>query len=454
MSSPEGSGSFEAWIERQYRHCAVEMLRSVSPTTLEKTRPMFGQHIRAHRGAIVASPVLGAYDPEPDYFFHWYRDSALVVDALRLLLEEGRVALDTRPALLDFVRFSASLSALDGAAAAVPPLAHITPDFRGFLRPSEELAQVRGESVALETRVNPDGTLDILRWARPQYDGPALRALMLLRWWYSERLDAGDRAELTALLKSDLAIVHRWAGRPCFDLWEEEQALHYYTLRVSAAALEEGAAWLEQGIDSVHARDYRAQARGLLETLDGFWDPIREIYRSRLGGEERKALDIAVPLGVVHSASGARGRAERTESRRHSVDDPKVHRTLDALERLFAHRYAINQGRPADRGPAMGRYEGDVYYAGGAYFFSTLGAAELCFRTAGMDPEGNHWRARGDAFLRTVRDFTPPSGDLAEQFDQHTGEPASARHLAWSYAAFISCVAARDAAYRGLAASQ
>jgi glucoamylase len=57
--------------------------------------------------------------------------------------------------------------------------------------------------------------------------------------------------------------------------------------------------------------------------------------------------------------------------------------------------------------------------------------------------ERAHWAAHGDAFLETVRAFTPPSGDLSEQFDQRTGEQTSAKHLAWSYAALISAVAAR-----------
>jgi len=57
---------------------------------------------------------------------------------------------------------------------------------------------------------------------------------------------------------------------------------------------------------------------------------------------------------------------------------------------------------------------------------------------------------RGDGFLRTARAFTPQSGDLAEQFDQRTGEPRSARQLAWSYAAFISCIVARRRAQRFL----
>jgi len=85
----------------------------------------------------------------------------------------------------------------------------------------------------------------------------------------------------------------------------------------------------------------------------------------------------------------------------------------------------------------MGRYAGDVYYSGGAYYFSTLGAAEFCYRAGD--------RARGDAFLETVRRFTPENGLMSEQFDQTTGAQTSAKDLAWSYAAFLSCVHAREA---------
>src|SRR5438270_201456 len=49
------------------------------------------------------------------------------------------------------------------------------------------------------------------------------------------------------------------------------------------------------------------------------------------------------------------------------------------------------------------------------------------------------------ACLGTVRYFVPADGEMSEQFDQHTGAPRSARHLAWSYASFISCVSARSA---------
>ena len=63
---------------------------------------------------------------------------------------------------------------------------------------------VHGDAVAADTRVNPDGTLDMLRWARPQHDGPALRALTLLRWARVAPLAPAVAAMLAELLRADL----------------------------------------------------------------------------------------------------------------------------------------------------------------------------------------------------------------------------------------------------------
>jgi glucoamylase len=123
--------------------------------------------------------------------------------------------------------------------------------------------------------------------------------------------------------------------------------------------------------------------------------------------------------------------------------------TLAKLEELFDELYPINRDRPGDRAPALGRYAGDAYFSGGAYYFSTLGAAEFCYLAAAAHARHtaarDKWVAHGDAFLETVRAFTPASGDLSEQFDQRTGEQTSAKHLAWSYACLISCATARRA---------
>lgn len=400
--------TLNAWIARQRRHAIAGLLRCISPRQV-KQRPGFGQVIVPKPGAVVASAVLGDWDPAPDYFFHWYRDSALIVDALRLV--QGEVN-EAKQLFADFVAFSRGLAGLDGRA--LPPdwQARAAPNFARFLR--RDAAQVHGDAVLADTRVNADGTLDISDWPRPQHDGPALRALAVLRWGVP-----GEAA--AALLEDDLRFLLAHARQPCFDIWEEEQGLHYYTLQTAYAALRLGGGWFaSRGADfAVLCRD---EADRLAKIAGGFWSDSDGFIRSRqlAQGASAKELDIAVILAANH--------AGLPPDERHAA-------TLDKLAALFAHSYPIN--RDETRGPAMGRYADDVYFSGGAYFFATLAAAEYCYRVG----DGN----RGDVFLETVRRFAPTDGQLPEQFDKATGAPSSAPDLGWSHAAFLTCIAARQA---------
>jgi len=402
------------------------MLRAISATDIIKPRPGFGQSIQAQVGSVVASPVLAAYDPDPDYFFHWYRDSAVVMDALRVLYEDGTLGDEALELFAQFVHFSLGLDALDGRTLVENRQwrARVQPDFVRFLRDDAELSQLHGERIRGETRVNADGTLDISSWPRPQHDGIATRALTLRRWLALPALDPAVREAASRLLGADQQYTRRHWPEPSFDIWEEEFGLHYYTLCTAAAALAGDAACA-----AIH------------RLLDGFWDSHDGYYHSRVlhdGAATTKQLDIAVILAVVHAD---------LPGLRHSPEDPRVHATLAHLEALFAGEYPINEHRPAGAGPAMGRYAGDAYYSGGAYYFSTLGAAQLCYLAAGRlgGTAAQAWMRRGDAFIATVRAYTPESGDLSEQFDGRTGIQTSARHLTWSYAAFISAAAARRA---------
>lgn len=446
--------SLEQWLGREHVHAAAAMLRSISARDVVKERRGFGQTVRPVAGSIVASPVLASWDPDPDYFFHWFRDSALVIDAVRVLYEAGDLGAGALKHFADFVRFSLSLQALDGRALVELPhwRLKVLPEFVQYLR-GDDLLLVSGDAVYADARVNPDGTLDISRWTRPQHDGPPLRALAVRRWLRTlHDANANARASFSAtmladaerLLRTDLQLTAAHWREPSLDIWEEELGHHYYTLRVAAAALNEGAEWLRTAGEAAEAGALRAEAQAILETLDGYWLRREEHYASRVmpaGVGSTKMLDIAVVLAAIHAADG---------NEAHSARDPRVHATLAKLEQLFDELYPINRGRPLERAPALGRYKGDVYFSGGAYYFSTLGAAELCFEAAlayrAGSGERTGWIERGDTFLETVRAFTPASGDLSEQFDQRSGEQTSAKHLAWSYAGFISCVAARRAA--------
>ena len=462
----------EEWIAAQARYAATTMTRAISATALVMERSAFRQRVIPHPGSVLASPVPGHYDPDPDYFFHWFRDSAIVIDALRVAIAAGYIERSATDRFREFVQFSLALQSIDGREF----LRHgdfraaVAPAFRQYLRSDEDLSALNGDTVRADTRVNADGTLDFTRWSRPQTDGPALRSIALLRWrrqLMEEDSDAELDAALTELLSADLAFTLAYIRRPSGDVWEEREGYHYYTQLLQAQALQCGAQWRESAQLNRDGSWNRA-AEDTLARLDGFWDPAARHYRARALTEPcdpERELDVSVLLGVLHA-----GRA----GIRHGVLDTKLQATVSALEELFETRYAINRGRPADRGPALGRYGGDRYYGGGAWYLATLGAAEFYFRlaqafgggaTLASTPENSHFRrrlgaegardtrelarlalARGDAIMRTVRAFTPESGELSEQFDQTTGVQTSARHLSWSYAAFITAAAQRSKA--------
>jgi glucoamylase len=446
------SDHLAGWMARQYALSAKAMLGAISRTDLVKERRGFGRILRPAKGSIVASPVLASYDPDPDYFFHWLRDSAVIIDALRRLIASGDVGAPQGLEIFrDFLTFSLAVASLDGRAflkQAGDFRSKVETHFLQFVRPDSDIREIAGDNVLGEPRFDPDGSLDILKWSRPQHDGPALRALTVLKFCSSAIVDADTLALAKRLLLRDLAFtLERWRA-PSFDIWEEELGRHYYTQLVQCEALAQGALWLDTIGERATAQACREGAREIEGQLQEFWSETQGFYRSRIGADgvsREKELDIATLLAVIHA-----GRRDGA----HSVRDGKTLATAARLEDLFAGLYKINKEAPANRAPAMGRYANDRYYSGGAYYFSTLGAAEFYYRAAAArcaEPSHDEDHAisfdalfrRGDMFMATVAAFTPESGDLSEQFDQATGAQTSAKNLAWSHAAFISARASR-----------
>ncbi len=433
----------EVWAENQVRHGAAKLAQSISATDLVKERPGFATRVRPAKGSVLASPSSA----DPDYFFHWLRDFAAIMDAVRILIHRGDDAEGWTRRFNEFVTFSLGLGAISGPTFLKDNAGfrdRMDPWFLQFVRPDAEIAAVEGERVLGEARYNADGTFEFIRWNRPQHDGPASRALTCMRFW-DEALVTGDaKIQLADLIRGDLGYTARVGGEACYDIWEEDPAQHHYTTLVQYAALKEGARWAGAEGDPYYAAQLLEKAQRLSDLLEQFWSDAHGLIRSRLpqeGAGNEKDLDFAVILGVLHAG---------LESGPHSVQDARVHATFQKLEALFAKEYALNQGRTS--GLVFGRYKGDTYVSGGAYYFSTFGAAEYYYRLAAAIPlEAANLIANGDAILSRTREFIPASGDLTEQLDQTTGEQTSAPDLSWSYACFITAWNARQAACAGVA---
>jgi glucoamylase len=292
-----------------------------------------------------------------------------------------------------------------------------------------ELRSLQGDKLLGEPRFNPDGSLDVLQWSRPQYDGPALRALACLGF-----IDSGApiTAELRELLRIDLDFTCRHAGQPCVGPWEEESARHAYVLLVQLGALVHGEQWAE--------RDTEGIKRGLYDRLEEHWSEPHRFFVATVPvaqpSSAENLLDASFLLGIL-DADLPGGPL--------SVADPRVQATQQAIEELFEHALEINRTKFRGQAPALGRYGKDRYFGGGAWLPTTLAAASFYYRRAQLEAKDRKRHiARADGFLSTVRELTPADGFLPEQVNSATGEPASARHLTWSYAAFISAALARN----------
>jgi glucoamylase len=428
--------SLEAWIERQAAISAAKMARAISATDLVFHRPGFGQIVRPATGSILASPET-ELDGGPDYFFHWLRDAAAVMEAMRLLAggEDGGAWIARFEAC---VRFSLALGRLSGRALleGTDIRARVMPDFLKFVRPDAEIAALEGERVLGDVRFGADGALDIIKWSRPQHDGAALEALVALRFRHDGRSSsAAARTELETLIRRDLDYTAHHAAEPCVDIWEEELGEHYYPRHVALAALEAGAAWCAAAGDTARAAAFREAAVRLAPALNAFWSDELGFYRSRIAAPDpAKALDMSVILALLHA-----GR----ERGPHSLADARMAATLNRLRAHFAARYPLNRERGLPF--ALGRYPGDRYFDGSAWYLCSFAAAEYEYRRAALARDATPI-AHGDAILDAVRVLVPETGALSEQFHPVTGAPLSARNLTWSYAAFLTAAHARKRA--------
>jgi glucoamylase len=438
--------SLGEWAEAQARISAAKMAECVSATTIVKRRPGFGQTIHPAKGSVIAAIGSAHSETEPDYFFHWLRDSAAIMDAALVLVRRGVDADAWRQRFAEFVRFSLDLRRISGSRFldATPDLHERTaPKLRQFIRPDADLAAVEGDDKVMgEVRYNADCSIDFLRWSRPQHDGLAARALVAMRFLEAGAVPEDARASVDELIGLDLDYTARHAGEACIDIWEEESARHYYTCLVQFAALARGAEWADKRGETLHATRLRAAATQMAGELGEFWSPDLGHYLSRIlpsDDQTPKALDSAIILGVLH--------AGLTEGP-HSIADDRVLQTLARLEDLFAAEYALN--RKAGAALAFGRYTGDTYFSGGAYFFCTFGAAEFYYKRAVAESDARII-SKGDAILGMARKSIPSTGDISEQFDQTSGAQTSAKSLTWSYASYLTAWDARKHAMETLA---
>jgi len=442
------ASSFEDWLVLQKSRSENKMFENIGPKG-------------ATRGAVVASPSR----QNPNYFFHWVRDASLVMGEVVSKYE------DVAPALCKNA------------------FGQLVWDFVDFSAQNQNTSNPSGD--VGEPKFMADGTPFLEPWGRPQNDGPALRAITLIRWanqlineghrdWVHEKL---YRAELPtqSVIKIDLEFVANHWSKPSYDIWEEVSGKHFYTRMVQRRALVEGAALARRLHDEEAAKHYDRARKDLEIEINYHHDYGREIILTtidRNAGIDYKHtnLDTATILGVLHG---------ETQDGFFALSSDVVLNTALELEKSFRKLYPINDG--AQGAVAMGRYPEDTYDGyhtsglGNPWFITTHAMAEYYYRLrAELNEKGKihitpvnrifyqsladrvlsntveiHRNdsafarilkglfEKGDEYLERSRYHSPQDGSLAEQINRVHGFNQGARDLTWSYSSFLTALRAR-----------
>lgn len=379
-------------------------------------------------GSIIASPSK----QDPDYYYHWVRDAALVSDVLVELYKKATSATDK---------------------------AELEQKIKNYISFSKQNQNADTLTGLGEPKFYVSGQPYNLSWGRPQNDGPALRALTIIKW-AQLKIQAGDekyvRDELyqsvlpaLSVIKKDLEFVSYHWKDPSFDLWEEVQGDHFFTRAVQRSALIEGAKLAQAMGDSGASDWYSRQAQQIEYSMLAFKNSTLNYIPTTLNyfhglSSKNSNLDIAVILGLLRS---------QAHDSFFPINDKKVIQTIEALKKEFTMIYPINQRKDMP-GIAIGRYPEDVYggadfSAGNPWVLTTLAVAEAYYEMALLEKDALKSKgliAEGEKYFQRVHVHANPDGSLSEQISRHNGYMISAHNLTWNYAAVLTANWARERA--------
>ncbi|KAK1761126.1 Glucoamylase [Echria macrotheca] len=403
----------------------------------------------AASGVVVASPSKS----NPDYWYTWTRDSALVFKGIvEAFTHSYNTTLQTQ--IQNFFAAQAKL--------------------QGVSNPSGNLATGAGLG---EPKFNVDLSQFTGDWGRPQRDGPPLRAIALMgyaRWLLSNGYAATARDVVWPVIKNDLAYTAQYWNQTGFDLWEEVQGSSFFTITSSHRALVEGTALAAQL--GTTCTGCAAVAPNVLCFANRFWNSNSNYVVSNInGGSYRNGRDANSILASIHNFDPTVGCDANTFQPCSDKALANHKSTVDSFRSI----YTVNNGRTQGQAVAIGRYSEDVYYNGNPWYLATLAAAEQLYDaiivwkqqgsitvnslslpffrdlvpsvstgTYGSSSSTytsiiNAVQTYADGFMSIVDARKGPGGALPEQFDRNTGAPIAAPHLTWSYSAFLTAAARR-----------
>ena len=409
--------SFETWLLYRENESAAHLLNNISPN-----------------GALPGTVVASRERFNPPYYFNWIRDAALTMGTVETLFER----------LPEFRAGHESAFY----------------DYNYITRVHQVAPTLSGQG---EPKFFVDGRGYDGGWCRPQNDGPALRAISLMRAAdlltangksnYVRRAMYDAKIPTNSTIKADLEFVaHHWREWNC-DLWEEVKGDHFYTRMVQRKALLHGADFARRQGDPGAADFYLQQAKQVEAEILRHWDPARGYFVATLnqfdGVAKTSQMDASVILAILHG---------HTEDGFLDFLDSRVIQTVQVIIDRNRVLYPINQ-RAGVPGVAIGRYPEDSFAGHNPWFLTTAALAQFSAKAALRALEQGD-RVKSQVFIRTTEDSLAriryhegADGAIDEQMNGETGYMTSAPDLTWSHAETLEAIWALQDYRTKLAAS-
>lgn len=445
--------------EARVRREAAILKRSVdsfvdfeTPVAWQKLLCNIGSQGCAAQGAASGIVVASPSKSEPDYWYTWTRDAALVFKGIaEAFTHSYNTTLQQQ--INNYVVAQAKL--------------------QGVANPSGDLSNGAGLG---EAKFMVDMKQFTGEWGRPQRDGPPLRAIALMtyaRWLINNGYASTAKDIVWPVIKNDLTYTAQYWNQTGFDLWEEVQGSSFFTTTSSHRALVEGAA-LAQTLGTT-CPSCAAAAPRVLCFVQSFWNNQGFAVSNINGGSYRNGRDANSIIASIHNFDPTVGCDANTFQ---PCSDKALANHKQVVD-SFRSIYGVNNGIAKNRAVAIGRYSEDVYYKGNPWYLTTLAAAEQLYdalivwkssssititplslpffqalvpsATTGTFTSSSSLyttilsavQSYADDFLSIIDARKQSNGGMPEQFDRNTGTPIAASDLTWSYSAFLTATARR-----------
>lgn len=442
------------------------LLANISTTEGSFLKNKLGKLMRSKPGSVIASPSYFGPFFSMDYQIHWIRDAAISMAEVVYLYEHAELKMKSqlKPYLDNYVEFERSIQ--------------------------NDALQKRNGNLG-EPKYNFDGTLWQGKWARPQNDGPALRAITIIEianQFLKENNQKYVFNNLLPMIENDLNYISSHWKEISFDLWEElSESHHFFNKMVQRKALIDGSKLFNRLGKSKQAKYFVQIAKQINLSLESHWNANRGYLVETLTQQDIKGggLNSAIILGLLYGNI-------HDKNDHFALHNDDILSTIYFIRNTFAHLYPLNiknQNQP----PLIGRYSSDVYDGhtfsyGNPWVLTTNALAQYYYslanilwrsgtikitqkniffykqispdvvtryETISLSKNSNKFSTiirnlieTGDSLLLAVKSHSICYRDkscyhLAEQIDRNSGAQVSAKDLTWGYATLLTAMQAR-----------